>query len=44
VQALARHSRTVSVVGGGLVVAVGVAMLFDWLAFLPRYFQFWTFV
>ncbi len=44
VRPLVRHSRTVSIVGGALVVAVGVAMLMDWLAFLPRYFQFMTFV
>jgi len=43
VRTLARHSHTVSIVGGALVVGVGVAMLFDWLAFVPRYFQ-WTFV
>ena len=28
--------------GGLLVVAIGVAMLFDWLALLPRYFNFNT--
>ena len=44
VRALARHSRAVSIVGGALVVVVGVAMLMDWLAYLPRYFQFVTFV
>jgi cytochrome c-type biogenesis protein len=44
VRTLTRYSRTVSLIGGGLVVAVGVAMLLDWLAFLPRYFRFWTFV
>jgi cytochrome c-type biogenesis protein len=44
VRSLSRHARTVSLVGGGLVVAVGIAMLLDWLAFLPRYFRFWTFV
>jgi cytochrome c-type biogenesis protein len=37
---LIRHGRTVSVVGGVLVVAIGVAMLMDWLALLPRYFNF----
>ena len=37
---LMRHGRTVSFVGGLLVVAIGVAMLLDWLALLPRYFQF----
>jgi len=37
---LVRHGRAVSFVGGALVVAIGVAMLFDWLALLPRYFTF----
>jgi cytochrome c-type biogenesis protein len=37
---LVRHGRLVSIVGGALVVALGVAMLMDWLGFLPRYFQF----
>jgi cytochrome c-type biogenesis protein len=37
---LVRHGRIVSLVGGLLVVAIGVAMLFDWLVLLPRYFQF----
>jgi hypothetical protein len=27
-------------VGGLLVVAIGVAMIFDWLSLLPRWFQF----
>jgi len=39
---LIRHGRAVSVVGGLLVAVIGVAMLFDWLALLPRYFQFNT--
>jgi len=34
---LLRHGRAVSVVGGGLVVLIGVAMLFDWLALLPQF-------
>jgi cytochrome c-type biogenesis protein len=37
---LVRHGRIVSLVGGLLVVGIGVAMLFDWLTLLPRYFQF----
>jgi cytochrome c-type biogenesis protein len=37
---LVRHGRLVSAIGGALVVAIGVAMLFDWLALLPMYFQF----
>lgn len=39
---LIRHGRVVALVGGLLVVAIGVAMLFDWLALMPRYFQFNT--
>jgi cytochrome c-type biogenesis protein len=39
---LIRHGRAVSLVGGLLVVAIGVAMVFDWLALLPRYFNFNT--
>jgi cytochrome c-type biogenesis protein len=39
---LVRHGRAVSIVGGGLVVLIGLAMLFDWLALLPQYFQFNT--
>ena len=37
---LVRHGQAVSVVGGLLVVAIGVAMLFDWLARLPAFFNF----
>src|SRR6478752_10254153 len=37
---LIRHGRTVSLIGGLLVAAIGVAMLFDWLALLPRYLNF----
>ena len=37
---LVRHGRAVSVVGGLLVVAIGVAMVFDWLALLPQYVPF----
>ena len=37
---LVRHGRAVSVIGGLLVVAIGLAMLFDWLSLLPRYFNF----
>ncbi len=40
VRLLVRHGRIVSLVGGLLVVAIGVAMLFDWLVLLPRWFQF----
>ncbi len=37
---LVRHGRIVSLVGGLLVVAIGLAMVFDLLVLLPRYFQF----
>lgn len=37
---LLRHGRLVSVVGGALVIAIGVAMLFDWLALLPQFVPF----
>jgi cytochrome c-type biogenesis protein len=37
---LVRHGRVVSLVGGLLVVAIGVAMVFDWLSLLPRFFSF----
>ena len=39
---LVRHGRAVSLIGGLLVVAIGVAMVMDWLVLLPRYFQFLT--
>ena len=39
---LVRHGRTVSLIGGLLVVFIGVAMVFDWLALFPRYFNFNT--
>lgn len=39
---LLRRGRLVSIVGGLLVVAIGVAMLFDWLALLPQYVPFNT--
>ncbi len=41
---LTRHGRTVSLVGGLLVVTIGVAMLMDWLILLPRFFNFYSFV
>jgi cytochrome c-type biogenesis protein len=39
---LQRHARAISVIGGLLVAAIGVAMLFDLLSLMPRYFQFLT--
>lgn len=41
---LTRHGRIVSLIGGLLVVAIGVAMLMDWLILLPRFFNFYSFV
>jgi cytochrome c-type biogenesis protein len=37
---LVQHGRLVSLVGGLLVVAIGIAMMFDWLVLLPSWFQF----
>jgi cytochrome c-type biogenesis protein len=39
---LQRHARAMSVIGGSLVAAIGVAMLFDLLSLLSRYFTFLT--
>lgn len=39
---LLRRGRLVSVIGGALVVAIGVAMLFDWLSLLPQFVPFNT--
>ena len=41
---LVRHGRTVSLIGGLLVALIGVAMVFDWLSLLPRFFSFTTLV
>jgi cytochrome c-type biogenesis protein len=40
VRPMVRYGRTVSIIGGLLVVAIGIAMLMDWLVLLPRYFNF----
>jgi cytochrome c-type biogenesis protein len=40
IRPLIRHGRAVSIIGGLLVVAIGLAMIFDWLALLPRFFNF----
>jgi cytochrome c-type biogenesis protein len=37
---LVRHGRAVSVIGGALVVAVGIAMLMDWLFIMSTWFGF----
>ena len=42
VRPLLRHGRTVSLIGGLLVSAIGAAMVLDLLRLLPRYFQFLT--
>ena len=42
VRPLVRHGQLVSAIGGLLVVAIGVALLFDLLRLLPQYFQFNT--
>ena len=39
---LLRRGHLVSIIGGLLVVLIGVAMLFDWLALLPQYVPFNT--
>lgn len=39
---LVRHGRVVALIGGLLVAFIGVAMVFDWLALFPRYFNFNT--
>lgn len=40
VRFLVAHGRAVSLIGGLLVVVIGLAMMFDLLTLLPRYFQF----
>jgi cytochrome c-type biogenesis protein len=40
IRPLLRHGQLVSVVGGALVVVIGVAMLFNWLALLPQLVPF----
>ncbi len=40
VRFLVRHGQVVSLIGGLLVVAIGLAMIFDVLVLLPKYFQF----
>jgi cytochrome c-type biogenesis protein len=39
---LVQHGRTVALIGGLLVTAIGVAMVLDLLRLLPRYFTFLT--
>jgi len=40
VRPLVQHGRLVSAIGGALVVLIGIAMLFDWLALLPQFVPF----
>lgn len=37
---LTRHGRAVSIIGGALVVAVGIAMVMDWLFIMSTWFGF----
>lgn len=37
---LLRHGRTIELIGGGLVVLIGVAIMFDWLAIFAQAFAF----
>jgi cytochrome c-type biogenesis protein len=37
---LLRRGRLVSAIGGALVVAIGIALLFDWLRLLPQFVPF----
>ena len=39
---LVQRGRAVSIVGGLLVVLIGIAMIFNWLALLPQYVPFNT--
>jgi cytochrome c-type biogenesis protein len=34
-----RHGRTIELIGGGLVVLIGVAIVFDWLGLFAKAFQ-----
>jgi len=40
IRPLVSHGQLVSAIGGALVVLIGVAMLFDWLALLPQFVPF----
>ena len=39
---LVTHGRIVSLIGGLMVVGIGIAMIFDWLVLLPRFFNFYS--
>ncbi len=38
-QPFRKHARTIELIGGGLVVLIGVAVIFDWLGILARAFS-----
>jgi cytochrome c-type biogenesis protein len=42
IQPLLRHGQLVSIIGGALVVLIGIAMVFNWLALLPQFVPFNT--
>ncbi len=44
IRPLVRRGRLVSVLGGLLVAGIGLAMIFDWLVLLPRWFGFFSLV
>lgn len=44
VRPLVRRGRLVSILGGLLVAVIGLAMIFDWLVLLPRWFGFFSLV
>ncbi len=37
---LLRHGRAIELIGGGLVVLIGLAIIFDWLALFSQAFYF----
>lgn len=39
---LVRHGRLIEIIGGGLVVLIGLAVIFDWLTFLAARLSFLT--
>ncbi len=40
IRPLVRHGRAVELIGGGLVVVIGLALIFDWLGAFARTFSF----
>jgi cytochrome c-type biogenesis protein len=41
IRPLLRHGRAIEVIGGGLVVLMGFALLFDWLRIIAGTFRAW---